>query len=85
MVTITLWVQEVSLWSAQGIAIYLCRMCMWFFVRQVFFFCFGNNIRMDDLFTECRGLGIPTVGIGDGGNEIGMGKLPREVILPHDL
>ncbi|AEH24978.1 glutamate cyclase domain-containing protein [Pyrococcus yayanosii] len=29
----------------------------------------------DGLFIEARRLGIPTIGVGDGGNEIGMGKI----------
>jgi D-glutamate cyclase len=32
------------------------------------------------LFETMRGTGITTIGIGDGGNEIGMGKIPWEVI-----
>jgi hypothetical protein len=30
---------------------------------------------LDDLFLEAATLGLPTVGIGDGGNEIGMGRV----------
>jgi hypothetical protein len=26
---------------------------------------------------------IPTIGIGDGGNEIGMGKIPHEIVAKH--
>ncbi|MBO8174964.1 MAG: DUF4392 domain-containing protein [Thermococcus sp.] len=29
----------------------------------------------DEIFLEAKELGIPTIGIGDGGNEIGMGKI----------
>ncbi|WP_048159918.1 glutamate cyclase domain-containing protein [Thermococcus barophilus] len=29
----------------------------------------------DEIFLEAKKLGIPTIGIGDGGNEIGMGKI----------
>jgi hypothetical protein len=32
------------------------------------------------LFEDPRPPGLTTIGIGDGGNEIGMGKVPREVI-----
>lgn len=33
----------------------------------------------DFAFNHCKDIGIPTIGIGDGGNEIGMGKIHDEV------
>lgn len=36
----------------------------------------------DKLFLEARELGIPTIGIGDGGNEIGMGNI-RDLVCRH--
>lgn len=36
----------------------------------------------DDLFLKAKELGVPTLGIGDGGNEIGMGKI-RELIKKY--
>ncbi|WP_459768187.1 DUF4392 domain-containing protein [Alkaliphilus crotonatoxidans] len=33
----------------------------------------------DSLFTEAKKLGITTVAIGDGGNEMGMGKLSKQI------
>ena len=35
---------------------------------------------MDPLFKEAKNRGICTIGIGDGGNEIGMGKIKRYVV-----
>ena len=35
---------------------------------------------MDSLFEEAKNRGICTIGIGDGGNEIGMGKIKRYVV-----
>ncbi len=35
---------------------------------------------MDSLFKEAKNRGICTIGIGDGGNEIGMGKIKRYVV-----
>ncbi|NJE84728.1 DUF4392 domain-containing protein [Thermococcus sp. CX2] len=37
---------------------------------------------LDGVFIEARSLGIPTIGIGDGGNEIGMGKI-RELVAKY--
>lgn len=34
---------------------------------------------LDDLITAAKARGILTVGVGDGGNEIGMGNLQREI------
>lgn len=44
----------------------------------------GNKIsssvgRIDNLFLEAEKKGIPTIGIGDGGNEIGMGNISQTV------
>ncbi len=36
----------------------------------------------DGVVLEARRLGIPTIGIGDGGNEAGMGKI-RELVVKH--
>ncbi len=36
----------------------------------------------DRIAEEAQALGIPTIGIGDGGNEIGMGKV-RDLIVRH--
>lgn len=36
----------------------------------------------DELFLKARELGIPTIGIGDGGNEIGMGNI-RDLVCKH--
>ncbi|WP_175058977.1 DUF4392 domain-containing protein [Thermococcus sp. 2319x1] len=36
----------------------------------------------DELFLNARELGIPTIGIGDGGNEIGMGNI-RDLVCKH--
>jgi len=38
-----------------------------------------DRARMDYLFTEARSKGISTIGIGDGGNEIGMGVIKEAV------
>lgn len=35
--------------------------------------------KVDHLFEQARALGIPTVGVGDGGNEIGMGRIADTV------
>ena len=40
-----------------------------------------HNARIDYLFDS----GVPTVGIGDGGNEIGMGNLAEEVVKVESL
>ncbi|ACJ15825.1 hypothetical protein, conserved [Thermococcus onnurineus NA1] len=37
---------------------------------------------LDGIFLKARALGIPTIGVGDGGNEIGMGKI-RELVVGH--
>lgn len=39
----------------------------------------GETAAIDTLFLLARERGIPTVGIGDGGNEIGMGMLQSEI------
>jgi len=36
----------------------------------------------DWIFIEARELGVPTIGIGDGGNEVGMGKI-EDLVLRH--
>jgi D-glutamate cyclase len=41
---------------------------------------------LDDIFIKCASCGIVTVGIGDGGNELGMGNVSEAVdkyIAPH--
>jgi D-glutamate cyclase len=38
-----------------------------------------NVAPLDDLFLECAGEGIVTIGIGDGGNELGMGNVGAAV------
>ncbi len=41
---------------------------------------------LDDIFIKCASYGIVTVGIGDGGNELGMGNVSEAVdryIAPH--
>ena len=38
-----------------------------------------ETYKFDEIFLEAKELGIPTIGIGDGGNEIGMGKI-RQLI-----
>ena len=38
--------------------------------------------RLDYLVSEARERGIPTIGIGDGGNEIGMGNV-RDAVAKH--
>ncbi len=40
---------------------------------------------LDEFFLEGRRRGVPTIGIGDGGNEIGMGKVRSEILesLPN--
>jgi UDP-N-acetylmuramoylalanine-D-glutamate ligase len=40
---------------------------------------------LDDLFLAAEPFGVTTIGIGDGGNEIGMGKVFSEVLaaIPH--
>jgi len=35
--------------------------------------------KVDELVRVCRDRGIPTIGIGDGGNEIGMGMIEEEI------
>lgn len=35
--------------------------------------------KIDYLFREAKGRGIPTIGIGDGGNEIGMGNIAETI------
>ena len=44
-----------------------------------------GRARLDHVVTEARYRGVPTVGIGDGGNEIGMGAIKEAVHLhvPH--
>jgi hypothetical protein len=42
--------------------------------------------RLDDVFLKCASYGIVTVGVGDGGNELGMGNVSHIVdahISPH--
>lgn len=34
-----------------------------------------GKARADELFKACREAGVLTIGIGDGGNEIGMGGI----------
>ena len=36
----------------------------------------------DWVFIEAKELGIPTIGIGDGGNEVGMGKI-KDLVVEH--
>jgi hypothetical protein len=42
---------------------------------------------LDDLFVKAAAAGIPTIGVGDGGNEIGMGMIRSDLggILPQTL
>lgn len=44
-----------------------------------------GKARADELFAACRARGILTIGIGDGGNEIGMGAIRAELVqaFPH--
>lgn len=44
-----------------------------------------GKARADELFQACRAAGILTIGIGDGGNEIGMGAIREDLvrIFPH--
>lgn len=39
----------------------------------------GGKARADELFKACREAGVLTIGIGDGGNEIGMGGIRDEL------
>ena len=39
-----------------------------------------GKARMEYLFNRAMQMGIPTIGIGDGGNEIGMGNIYNELI-----
>ena len=39
----------------------------------------GMVADLDQLFIEARGLGLPTIGIGDGGNELGMGVIAEDL------
>lgn len=39
----------------------------------------ANTAKLDLLFDLVRQSGIPTFGVGDGGNEIGMGNLQKEI------
>eukprot|EP01079_Euglenida_sp_SAG-EU17-18_P001987 gene1987-473_t len=45
----------------------------------------ATYVRLDDIFAECTSRGIATVGIGDGGNELGMGNVSGQVFqhVPH--
>lgn len=45
----------------------------------------AHTAPLDELFTEAANLGMTTIGIGDGGNEIGMGRVFAETItaIPH--
>lgn len=44
-----------------------------------------GRARLDHVVLEAAARGIPTIGIGDGGNEIGMGAIPDAVAahIPH--
>jgi D-glutamate cyclase len=44
-----------------------------------------GKARVDELFLECRTRGVLTIGIGDGGNEIGMGSIREGLVhaFPH--
>lgn len=47
----------------------------------------GNNIsnsviKVDHLFSEAEKMGVLTIGVGDGGNEIGMGQI-TEAVMRH--
>jgi len=39
----------------------------------------SGKARADELFKACTAAGILTIGIGDGGNEIGMGSIKKEL------
>jgi len=39
----------------------------------------GHTAPLDELFLEARRAGLSTIGIGDGGNEIGMGRVADQV------
>ena len=45
----------------------------------------AGRARLDHVVLEAAKAGIPTIGIGDGGNEIGMGAIPEAVAahIPH--
>lgn len=45
----------------------------------------AGRARLDHVVLEAAKAGIPTIGIGDGGNEIGMGAIPDAVAahIPH--
>ena len=47
--------------------------------------CGAGRARVDHLFDEALRAGIPVVAVGDGGNEIGMGKIAEAVAehVPH--
>ena len=47
--------------------------------------CTGTVASMDDLIRLCRDRSVPTIGIGDGGNEIGMGNAGGSLrdVLPY--
>lgn len=49
--------------------------------------CTATVAPMDSLIELCRSNGIPTIGIGDGGNEIGMGNNSGSLkqVLPYGL
>ncbi len=44
-----------------------------------------GKARADELFSACRRAGVLTIGIGDGGNELGMGAIRAELVeaFPH--
>lgn len=44
------------------------------------------HMELDPFFTDCRKNGIITIGIGDGGNELGMGRVASDVdkYIPFD-
>ena len=44
-----------------------------------------GRAKLDHVIAEAAAAGIPTIGIGDGGNEIGMGAIPEAVAahIPH--
>lgn len=45
----------------------------------------AGKARVDALFRACAGAGVLTIGIGDGGNEIGMGSIKDDLlkVFPH--
>lgn len=42
-----------------------------------------EHLNLDDAVVTGGKFGTPTIGIGDGGNEIGMGKIPHETIVKN--